>query len=55
MSGFVSGDIDALIRAFRNSGVKRVALKAIVTPTNLHWNGSELYRAVKEDHERMKK
>lgn len=53
MSGFGSGDIDTLIKALRKCGAGRVALKAIVTPTNIGWNGVQLFKAVKEDHERM--
>lgn len=53
MSGFDSGDIDTLIKALRKCGAGRVALKAIVTPTNIDWNGVQLYKAVKEDHEKM--
>ena len=55
MYGFDSGDIDMLIRSLRKYGVGRVELKAVVTPTNINWNGSELYFAVKADHEEMKK
>lgn len=55
MYGFDSGDIDMLIRSLRKYGVGRVELKAVVTPTNINWNGSELYFAVKADHEKMKK
>ena len=53
MYGFDSKDIDTLIKALRKCGAGRVALKAIVTPTNIDWNGAQLYKAVKEDHEMM--
>ncbi len=53
MSGFTSADIDMLLMAMRKHGVGRVALKAVVTPTNIDWNSIELYHAVKEDHEAM--
>lgn len=55
MSGFDGGDIDELIRSLRKYGVGRVALKAIVTGTNIDWSSSELYYAVKADHEEMQK
>lgn len=51
MYGFDRNDIDMLIQALRKYGVGRVDLKAIVTPTNINWNGSELYSAVKADHD----
>ena len=53
MSGFDSGDIDRLIKALRTTGVGRVALKAVVTPTNIGWNSVQLFNAVKADHEEM--
>ena len=55
MSGFNRTDIERLIIALRKNGVGRVALKAIVTNTNIDWNGHELYHAVKADHEEMQK
>lgn len=53
MSGFDSRDIDRLIKALRTTGVGRVALKAVVTPTNIGWNSVQLYRAVRADHDEM--
>ena len=55
MSGFDSQDIDMLIRSLRKYGVGRVALKAIITPTNVNWNSTDLYFAVRADHEEMQK
>lgn len=55
MYGFDSGDIDMLLRSLRKYGVGRVALKAVITPTNIDWNSSELFFAVKADHEEMQK
>lgn len=55
MSGFDSDDINRLILALRKTGVGRVALKAVITPTNIEWNSSQLYYAVKADHEEMQK
>lgn len=55
MSGFDRDDIDRLIIALRKTGAGRVALKAVVTPTNINWSSSELFRAVKADHEEMQR
>lgn len=55
MSGFDSADIDMLIKALRKYGVGRVALKAIVTETNIGWSSAELHDAVKADHEEMQR
>lgn len=53
MCGFSGADIETFIKALRKHGVGRVALKAILTDTNIDWTSSELYRAVKQDHEEM--
>ena len=53
MYGFMSRDIDLLIRAMNKNGVGKVPLKAVVTSTNILWNSTELYNAVKKDHEEM--
>ena len=55
MSGFDGNDIEQLIHGLRKYGVGRVALKAVITPTNIDWNSSELYHAVRADHEEMQK
>ena len=55
MSGFDSGDIDMLIKSLRKYGVGRVALKAIVTETNINWSSIDLYEAIKADHEEMQR
>ena len=53
MSGFDSEDINRLITALRRTGAGRIDLKAIITPTNMDWNSSQLYYAVRADHEEM--
>ena len=55
MGGFTSAKIDALVRALNKNGIGRIALKAVITPTNVNWNSVELYKAVKADHEEMNK
>ena len=53
MSGFNRDDINELIQTLRISGAGRVALKAIITPVNINWSISQLYKAVKADHDEM--
>ena len=55
MGGFTSAKIDALVRALNKNGIGKIALKAVITPTNVNWNSVELYKAVKADHEEMNK
>lgn len=55
MGGFTSAKIDALVRALNKNGVGKIALKAVITPTNVNWNSVELYKAVKADHDEMNK
>lgn len=53
MYGFNSADLDIFLKMLRKNGVGRIALKAVVTKTNIHWSSTELYRAVRADHEAM--
>lgn len=55
MGGFTSAKIDALVRALNKNGIGKIALKAVITPTNVNWNSVELYKAVKADHDEMSK
>ncbi|MGN1458257.1 MAG: DUF3783 domain-containing protein [Acutalibacteraceae bacterium] len=55
MGGFTSAKIDALVRALNKNGIGKIALKAVITPTNVNWNSVELYKAVKADHDEMNK
>lgn len=54
MSGFDRNDIDSFIKSLHTNGAGRIALKAILTPTNIKWSISELYKAVKSDHDKMR-
>ena len=31
----------------------QIPLKAVLTPTNRHWNSLELYAEIKKEHEQM--
>lgn len=53
LNGFTSAKIDLLIRALNKNGIGRIALKAVITPTNVKWDSITLYNAVKADHEKM--
>ena len=50
--------LNALLAFFSETGLKRIALKAMLTPTNLSWSACELHRNLSAEHEqfqRMKK
>ncbi len=50
--------LNALLSFFSETGLKRIALKAMLTPTNLSWSACELHRNLSAEHEqfqRMKK
>ena len=53
MAGFTSGQIDALIRALRKTGVGRIDSKAVLTPVNQTWDSVRLYREIRREHEAM--
>ena len=53
MKGFTSSRIDLLLKEFRKAGIAKVNLKAIVTEYNQNWTSLQLYRELKEEHEKM--
>lgn len=44
MSGFDRQRLDALLAFFSREELRRIELKAMLTPTNASWNAAELYR-----------
>lgn len=53
--GLPNTKIDSLIRALYKNGLGKIDLKAILTHANIEWNSTQLYEAVKADHEAMSK
>lgn len=45
--------LQSLLNALYKNGVGKIDLKAMLTPTNISWNSTRLYAAVKADHEEM--
>lgn len=45
--------LQSLLNALYKNGVGKIDLKAMLTPTNISWNSTQLYEAVKADHEEM--
>ena len=55
MHGFDQARLDAFLRFFREEGVRRVELKAVLTPTNAAWTAAELSRHLAAERDAMQK
>lgn len=55
MSGFDDQLLQEFLAFFTLEGVRRVALKAMLTPTNASWNASELHRHLSAEHAQFQK
>ncbi len=53
MAGISGTRMDMVLRALRKSGVGPIPYKAAMTPTNQYWNPIQLFREIKEEHEKM--
>lgn len=50
MGGFDGNDLNRLLAAMKKAGFGRDVIKAVITPTNADWCGSELYAEVYREH-----
>ena len=55
MSGFDQRLLQSFLNFFSSEGIKRVALKAMLTPTNASWTAAELHRNLRAEHEQFQK
>ena len=55
MCGLSPDQSDRFLRFFREEGLDPVALKAMITPVNQHWNSLKLYEELKREHQEMQK
>lgn len=55
MSGLGQNQMDQLLNGFRRKKIPTVALKAVVTPTNLRWDSCRLRDELLAEHEAMQK
>ena len=53
MCGFTNGQVDALLAAMKKARFAPVALKAVLTPTNMHWDSTQLHHELAEEHAAM--
>ena len=54
MAGLDNSQFGGFLAALRKFGAGPIPYKAVLTETNQHWNGYELYREICKEHERMK-
>mgnify|MGYP001638833730 CR=1 FL=1 len=45
--------LNRLLQQMRASRIPGVALKAVLTPTNMHWTSLQLHREIRQEHEAM--
>lgn len=55
LCGFSPDALDEFLAAFAAQGVPRVALKAVLTPSNAGWSGGELYTELLRERQAMGK
>lgn len=55
MHGFDQTMLDDFLRFFRAEDVRRVELKAVLTPTNASWTAAELSRHLQAERDSMRK
>lgn len=53
MYGFGSEKIDLLISLLSQCPIGKIELKAVITPSNMYWNGVKLYKEIKSEHDAM--
>lgn len=47
--------LQKMLAEMRRNGIRRVDYKAVLTPTNVYWNATELYEELSKEHEAMHK
>lgn len=55
MCGMGGNRVDEFLARMRRVGVPKIALKAMLTPTNVNWTSRELYEELRREHEAMSK
>ena len=54
MCAFTRELMDGFLAYFHEQKIAPVALKAMLTPTNMNWTSTELHTALSEEHQMMK-
>ena len=55
MCGLGEAQFDGFLRALRFSGIPRIDLKAMLTPTNIAWNSIRLHDELHREHEQVRR
>jgi hypothetical protein len=55
MSGMDSETVDVFLAEYKKRGIPVTPLKAVLTPTNVSWTPTRLYRELQQEHHRMKR
>ena len=50
MCGFLNTQLNAFLQGMRDDGIPRIALKAILTPSNVCWNSTQLHDELAQEH-----
>ena len=53
MCGFKPDELDVFLKAYRDAGIPPVWLKAALTPHNMNWSASRLYKELAEEHRQL--
>lgn len=51
--GLAQGRLDQILTTMNRAGLPRIALKAMLTPTNKSWNSQQLWTELRLEHEAM--
>lgn len=54
MKNFSNAQLDEFLFRMRKDGIPRIALKAVLTPSNLSWDSLTLYEELKKEHAAMR-
>lgn len=55
MCHMLGPQLDAFLTGMRKDGIPRIALKAILTPSNIAWNSVQLHAELAREHEAVNK
>ena len=55
MAGFDQDRLNAFLRFFKERNIRRVELKAVLTPSNAAWDAASLYRHMSQERDALRK
>ncbi len=54
-SGISQNELDAFLTKYREAGIPKIPLKAVLTPYNIFWNATQLYQELQKEHSHFQK